>query len=388
MAVIVSMLAAIALGACGDSGGDGQGGNKPITILQFAPYESQTASLPYMKTSAQAAVDEINAAGGVNGRPLKLETCNEKYDANEALRCAQKAKQDGAVAVVGSLTAFGAQVMPVLESARIPSIGADALTPADTRSPMSYLIDAGVPGYASMPAVAKKYLGATKLALIQLEFANADETKEYVQKGADVSGSQVVDTAEIPTDTVDFSQYIAKAESAGADAIVSSLAAEWTLKLWKAIEASGSKLKVVASAGSITPDVAKEGGAAAEGTYIVAGTPSADDSNPSGRQYVAAMKKYQPDEKVYAGVGLRSYAAVHLFAEVARGIDGEVTSASVIDALDHVHDLTFMWIKSLSFDQPGPIKDYPRVVSTEAFPAQIQGGRLVSKEPFEPFGAS
>ncbi|MET0143769.1 MAG: ABC transporter substrate-binding protein [Ilumatobacteraceae bacterium] len=376
---------ALSLTACGSSD-DSSTGSGPITIFQFAPYESQTASLPYMKTSAQAAVEEINATGGVNGRTLRLETCNEKYDANEALRCAQKAKQEHAVAVVGSLTAFGAQVMPVLESAKIPSIGSDALTPIDTKSPVSYLIDAGVPGYASMPAVAKKYLGATKLALIQLEFANADETKEYVEKGAEESGSQLVSSAEIPTDTVDFSQYIAKAEAAGAEAIVSSLAAEWTLKLWKAIDATGSKLKVVGSAGSITPDVAKEGGAAAEGTYIVAGTPSADESNPWGKQYVAAMKKYQPKETVYAGVGLRSWAAVHLFADVAKGIDGDITNATMATALDRVHDMPFMWIKRLSFDQPGPIAAYPRVVSTEAFPARIQGGTLVSKPPFEPFG--
>jgi ABC-type branched-subunit amino acid transport system substrate-binding protein len=302
------------------------------------------------------------------------------------LRCAQKAKRDHVVAVVGSLTAFGAQVMPVLESAKIPSIGSDALTPADTKSPMSYLIDAGVPGYASMPAVAKKYLGVSKLALVQLEFANADETKEYVEKGAEESGTEIVSSIEIPTDTVDLSQYVAKAEDSGAEAIVTSLAAEWTMKLWKAIDASGSKLKVVGSAGSITPQAAEEGGAAAEGTYIVAGTPSADESNPWGKQYVAAMKKYQPDETVYAGVGLRSYAAVHLFANVASGIKGDVTNTSTIAALDKVHGMNFMWIDGLSFDEPGPIDAYPRVVSTIAFPAQIQGGKLVPKDPFEPFG--
>ncbi|MBC2865016.1 ABC transporter substrate-binding protein [Streptomyces mexicanus] len=383
MVAVGATVATLTLTGCGSGGGQSGGG--PVKIFQFAPYESQTASLPYMKTSAQAAVDEVNAAGGINGRKLELETCDEKYDPNEAVRCAQRAVQEHAVAVVGSLSAFGAQVMPVLQSAKIPSIGADALTPADARSPMNYLIDSGVPGYTAMPAVAKKYLGATKIALIQIEFANAGETKKYVEKGAELSGSKIVYSAEIPTDTVDFSQYVAAAKKSGAQAIVSSLAAEWTTKLWKAMESTGSNLKVVASAGSVTPKVAAEGGDAAAGTYVVAGTPSADEANPWGKQYIAAMKKYEPSEKVYAGVGLRSYAAVHLFAEVAKGIDGGVTSTSLVQALDKVHDMEFMWIDHLSFDKSGPIAGYPRVVATEAFPAVIQDGKLVSKEPFDPF---
>src|SRR5215218_1214059 len=115
----LTLLAAgtLALSACGGGAGagTGTGANDTIKILQVAPYESQTTSLPFMKTAAQAAVEEINAAGGVKGRKLELLTCNEKQDPNEALKCAQKAAREKATAVVGSLTTFGAQVMPVLE---------------------------------------------------------------------------------------------------------------------------------------------------------------------------------------------------------------------------------------------------------------------------------
>src|SRR4051812_17857540 len=101
--------------ASGSAPAAGSDSGASLKVMQIAPYESQATSLPFMKTAAQAAVDEINDSGGVNGQQLELLTCNEKTDANEALRCAQKAVQEGVVAVVGSLTSNGAQMMPVLE---------------------------------------------------------------------------------------------------------------------------------------------------------------------------------------------------------------------------------------------------------------------------------
>ncbi|MBC2864971.1 ABC transporter substrate-binding protein [Streptomyces mexicanus] len=231
MRVTAALVASgLLLAACGSNSGHGSGSSGAIRITQIAPYHSRTTSLPMMKTSVQAAVDEINDAGGINGRKLRLETCNEEQDPNVALRCAQTAVQDKAAAVVGGLTSVGSTMLPVLEKAKIACIGPDAITPYDAKSPASFLFDAGVPGYAAMPAVAKSAFGATKVAAIH---------------------------------TV------------------------------------------------------------------------ADDANEWGKQYLAAVAKYQPDEKAMSGVGLRAYWAAHLFADV--------------------------------------------------FPAEIVDGRMVVKAPFDPF---
>src|SRR6185295_572013 len=64
----------------------------------------------------------INAAGGVgpDHRPLKMEYCNDKADPNEASACARKAKEIGAVAVVGSLTTQAPAILPILGEEKIP----------------------------------------------------------------------------------------------------------------------------------------------------------------------------------------------------------------------------------------------------------------------------
>ncbi|MEU7814340.1 ABC transporter substrate-binding protein [Pseudonocardia sp. NPDC049154] len=372
--------------ACGTSGGGG-GSGATLELFQIGPIESQTASLPMLQTGAQAAVDEINAAGGVHGKQIKLTTCNDRYDANEALRCAQEGARGDAVALVGSLSNFGAQVLPVLEEAGLPSIGADAITPVDAQSTANYLFDPGVPAFAGMPFVAAQQMGATKIASIHIETAGTATTQSYFDLGAKAAGVQNVAVYEIPADTLDYATYIAQATAAGAQVFVSSMSPEANLKLWKAIADAGSPIKVVASAGTVSEAVITEAGAAAEGSYVVAGTPDANPTNPTGQAFTAALQKYSPGT-ASSGLGLRAWASVHLFAEVAGGIQGDVTRESLTAALNQVDGLDFLWIDGLSFAKPGPIAELPRIASATVFPSRIQGGKLVPLDSLDPFGAT
>lgn len=379
----VVFLFAAATGCSADQTSSDDG---PMKIMQIAPYESQFTSQPFMETSAQAAVDEINEQGGIGGRELELVGCNSKYDANETLRCAQMARREGVVAVVGSLIGAGAQALPVLEASGIASVGADAITPDDAKSSISFLFDAGVPGYAAMPAIAADRLDATRLASIHTETPSAKTNQEFFEIGAGLSGTQFVENIVVPLDSIDYTQFVSRAETSGAQAIISSMEPSANLKLWRAIDASGSRLKVVASAGSVTPELVREAGPVAEGSYVVAGTPNVDTSNEWGAAYRDAMAKYQPEETVFAGTGLRAYWAVKLFADVVSTIDGPVNRESVLAAFSALNDMDFAWVESLSFDRPGPIEDLPRVVSATTFPSRITDGSFTAEEAFEPFG--
>ncbi|MET0886833.1 MAG: ABC transporter substrate-binding protein [Mycetocola sp.] len=383
MALACASALALAPAACG--GSDEPKSDGPIVLYQIIPAESQIASLPFIGSAAQAAVDEINAEGGVKGRQLKLVTCNDKFDPNEALRCAQKAVREKAVATVGQLSQFGAQFYPVLDKSDIVSIGADAVSVEDGRSPVSYLIDPGVPGFAALPSMAKTFMGVDKVAVIDLDVASATDNLTYYTIGAKSSGVQIVDKILVPSDAIDYAQYVSRADASGAGAIITAMPDQGLTKLWKAIKASGSDIKVLGSGSSMRSDVIAEAGDVADGDYAVSGTPNGDDSNEWGRQFVTAMKKYQPDEKIYGSLGLRAYASVHLFAEVAETIEGDVSPSAVRAAFDAVHDMPFMWIDSLSFDEPGPIKEYPRITHASVFPIEVTNGALVTKDSFDPF---
>ena len=96
---IVSVL--LAVSACDTSTGAAKGddGKGPITLGfiggmsgVFAPYEKPALD------GAKLAVKEINAAGGINGRKVKLVTEDNKSDINESARAGQAILDDGAEA--------------------------------------------------------------------------------------------------------------------------------------------------------------------------------------------------------------------------------------------------------------------------------------------------
>src|SRR5262249_44321756 len=118
-----TLTCAVGLAACGGAGNNSAtasgGGNrlkgKPVKIMAMGPSSSTTVALPSIKVGAQVAVNEVNANGGVNGRPLELVLCNDQDDPNGATDCARTAIEDHVIALVGGFTAFEPQVVPVLQ---------------------------------------------------------------------------------------------------------------------------------------------------------------------------------------------------------------------------------------------------------------------------------
>lgn len=63
---------------------------EPIKIGEINSYKSQPAFLEPYKKGMQLAIDEINAAGGVNGRQLDLITRDDNANPGDAVRLAEE----------------------------------------------------------------------------------------------------------------------------------------------------------------------------------------------------------------------------------------------------------------------------------------------------------
>lgn len=379
------------LAACGNggsgSGASSSGSGSVLKLYQLAPLQSQVVSAPYMKTSADAAVSAINAAGGVNGHKIAVETCDDQFDAQVSLRCAQKAITDpDTVAVIGSLTGAGPQIMPLFEKAKIPVIGSDVLAPIDGTSPMAFPIDTGVPGPdIAATAVAKKYLHVAKIGVIQQDQPQSAANIPYFDAGTKQSGVPVAKYINVPSDASDMSSYVSQAKDAGTSVLMTTVQAPQVLAIWKAIGSTNAGITLMGSGSQITQSLVDQAGSLAENTYVMNGVPNPDDSNPTGQQYLKEMAKYQPSEKVLNGLGLRAWADVHLVAEVAKTMKGDITRKTFLPALQKVHGMHFMWLDSLSFDKPGPISTLPRIVATTIFPSVVKNGKLTPLDKFDPY---
>ena len=88
----------------GATGATGAASGEPIVIGFPADLSTDWAyyDVP-MQEGAQFAVDQINEAGGVLGRPLELQTVDMRNDVAEAAKVTQQLIDDGAVYLIGTV---------------------------------------------------------------------------------------------------------------------------------------------------------------------------------------------------------------------------------------------------------------------------------------------
>ena len=90
----------------GGSGGSGSGSASGEPIVFGFPADLSTDWAYYdspMQEGAQFAVDQINDAGGVLGRPLELKTVDMRNDVAEAVKVTQQLIDDGASYLIGTV---------------------------------------------------------------------------------------------------------------------------------------------------------------------------------------------------------------------------------------------------------------------------------------------
>ncbi len=109
--VVLAFALALVGAACSTSdetsegtGGGGEASGDPIVIGFPADLSTDWAyyDVP-MQEGAQFAVDQINDAGGVLGRPLELQTVDMRNDLAEAAKVTQQLIDDGAVYLIGTV---------------------------------------------------------------------------------------------------------------------------------------------------------------------------------------------------------------------------------------------------------------------------------------------
>jgi hypothetical protein len=179
--------AALAAG-CGVVPGtsDGSGGGD-ITVMTWAPENTDATNKPGMPAMAQAYARWINSTGGLNGRKLKVLTCNDHNDRVAAAKCARRAADEDVVAVVGSYSQFGDDFLGPLGSAGIPYIGGYGVTNDEFTNPMSYPVNGGSP--ALLAGLGKELATVCgPVALVRPDTITGDQLPQLLDSGLRAGG--------------------------------------------------------------------------------------------------------------------------------------------------------------------------------------------------------
>jgi branched-chain amino acid transport system substrate-binding protein len=370
--LIVVAAIALVLAACGSSNSSSaagsaaaKSGSSAITVGTAISVNSPVLNDSERKAGVEAAISDINAAGGINGHQVKLDFCDTQYSVNGEIDCARQMVSDHVVAVINPdfLADQTGEPYKILAQAGIPVVGDSGLSPAGMASPNSFPLAGGMPGWVFGADDNAIRAGATKVAIVSDTNPAAEFAGHLAAAGlalAKVKPVAVI-TAD-PSSDPTFSSAAAKATAGGVNGIVVAMAPTNLPKFVVAVRQAGYK-GIISSLSAIVPNqIIAALKTAANGILLSSQTAQVTDtSNPGVAKFLADMKKYQPsavlDERTETG-----WAAMMLFDKVTASLSS-FTAASVMQAMKSVStpiDLQIIgpW---KSVGATSPIKTFPQL---------------------------
>ena len=130
--IIASLLSAFACGPGGSGGGHGD----KIRIGVFMSLTGDTANFGISSVNAiKIAADEVNAAGGINGKQIELDVQDDRSDPSQAAAIVTEfVTQDSVHAILGEVaSSLSIAAAPFAQNARIPMLTPSSTNPEVTR---------------------------------------------------------------------------------------------------------------------------------------------------------------------------------------------------------------------------------------------------------------
>lgn len=349
----------------------------PIKVMTISVRSSEIISLPEAFDGVQAAAAEVNAEGGINGHPVEVSECSSDFDPNKETACLKQAVSEDVTAVVGSYLFFPGGVK-ILEAAGIPYFGGTGDTPEEQTSPLSFLIPIQLSedyGLASMMVEA----GSKKNVTIMNETSPSVAANENVSEALELAGFPPLERVEAPPGQPDYGAAVASALSKNPETVTDFEALTDAAKVVKDLRQANFEGAISVVGGTLTQEVIESMGSAGDGVTAANGVvPLSDTSVPAVEQFKEAMATYRSSGNVnyFSEV---SYAAMKLFAEVAKTVTGEIDAKSFVKAADAVTtpidvELIPPWVGSGT----PPIKKYPRAFIYGYIPTEISGEELIA----------
>lgn len=380
--VLVAGVAAVLLTVTACSSGEGgtrQGSasGEPIVIGSSGPQTGQAFNQPEQVEGLEAAVNAVNAAGGINGRPLKLEFCDGKFDPNAEINCArQLVAKKVAVAIDPNFTADASgTAYKILDGAGIPYLTRGGV-PSTLTSRNAFLIGGGTPGWYSGAASALVSGGATNVTILVGASPSAQAAAPIVDQALDRAGTPhqtvVFDPKADPTGETSA----AKAMAGGVNGIALAMATSAMPVVLSALNRGGYKGGVATCNCVVTPALIQALGPISEGMKVVSSTALVTDTaNPGIRQYLADLKAAGKDAQP-KDISLLDWSSVKIFAELAKKMTGTIDNVSVKAALENlsepidVHTVPPWSIKG----KTPPAPQWPRALNPDVQVGVIHGG--------------
>lgn len=345
------------IGFCGTGNAE-----EPIFVALSAPITGNYAEYgDNFKKAIDLAIQQINADGGINGRPIELVVGDSKGTPKDSVTLAQKFVSDAKiVAEIGDFTSTcSLAAQPVYDKA-----GMVQLTPSSTHpdfakgSPYSFSIAGRQTAEAPfMAKYAVETLGKKRIAFMYVNNDWGIAARDNFVKAAKELGAEIVGEESYFAETTDFTAILTKFRSLNPDVLYMCSMYNDGALISKQRQKLGWNDITVMGAGSIySPKFIELGGDAVEGVYTSC-VFFPDDPRSEVQQFVKGFQDaYQRTPNVFAAV---AYDSMLLLAHAIKqaGTDRK----AVRDALAQIKDFPGVTGK-ITFSEVGDVvKEYRKI---------------------------
>lgn len=346
-ACLVAALSTALLAGCGGEKKDSAAANADKYVIG-ASFELTGNVANYGKSTLSGlklAVDQVNKAGGVNGKQLVVvESDNKSEPAESGNSVTKLITQDKVVAVVGPATSgcvFAAT--PVVTSNKVPLIAPCATAPAitvDNGQVKEFIFRACfIDPFQGrvMAEFADKTLGVKNVAI--LHDASSDYSKglaEVFEKTLNEKGGKVVAKEAFLAKDIDFKAALTKIKAANPEAIYIPGYYEEVAKIIKQTREIGLNVPLIGCDGWDSPKLVEIAGPEALNNTYFSSAFSVQDQTESVQKFIVDYKAmYQKDPDIFC---MQGYNAGLVLADALKragdGADGTKLAAAIAATKD------------------------------------------------------
>ena len=317
-----------------------------ILLGTWMPFTGPAAAWGVIGRSYEAYFAMVNAAGGINGRKVRLVEEDDGYNPAKTVPLVKKlVEQDKVLALIGGLgTPSGAAVMPYLIENKIPhffpSTGSSAWSvPA---KPGYYAFQLN---YKTEARILVKYgVETLKHKKYAIFYQNDDYGKEGMEEARaqlEKRGAQLVETVAYNVTDTDYSAYALKLKNSGAEAVLTWPSVRQYASLLKETAAIGYKPAWLNSATVADPALLKLAPQEAQGTYFVAYLPDPNDpanaTIPAVKEWRENLQKYNKDLP-FSNFTLYGWSQARLMHEILNRAGKDLTRESLLKAAESLQN--------------------------------------------------
>jgi branched-chain amino acid transport system substrate-binding protein len=291
---------------------------EPVYLAVSGPLTGPNAQYgAQWKQGFDLALDQVNAAGGVKGRPLAYVFEDSQSDPRQSVAVAQKFVADKKyVAELGDFSSPASMAAsPVYQKGKMVQFGFTNSHPDFTKGG-DYMWSSSVSQADEQPLSARyavKTLGLKRIAVLHLNTDWGRTSKDIFVKAAKDLGAEIVAVEGYIADEKDFRSTLVRVRDAKPDGLMLLSYYSDAALIARQVKQAGLKLPMVAASSVYSPKLIELGGDAVEGMYT-ASRYFPDDPRPLVRKFVAAFKaKYGKEPDAFNAY---AYDTIVLMAQV------------------------------------------------------------------------